>query len=193
MKVTVRDLEPDDWPQLAKLFGERGACGGCWCMAWRLRGRQWEERRGESNKRSFRRLVKIGKAKGCLAFAGDDLVGWCSVGPRADFQSLVHTRALKSDWDEHTWSVTCFFITKEWRGQGVATKLLKGAVRLARTEGAKRLEGYPALPYKYGKSMPAAFAWTGVPALFEKAGFKDIRPEGQRRPVYARRFRPEAR
>jgi len=27
-------LTPERWTDLAKLFGERGGCGGCWCMYW---------------------------------------------------------------------------------------------------------------------------------------------------------------
>ena len=29
-------LTPALWPALEQLFGEHGACGGCWCMFWRI-------------------------------------------------------------------------------------------------------------------------------------------------------------
>ena len=29
-------LTPELWSDLEQLFGARGACGGCWCMWWRL-------------------------------------------------------------------------------------------------------------------------------------------------------------
>ena len=35
MKLTIRPLTPDLWPALEDLFGETGACNGCWCMYWR--------------------------------------------------------------------------------------------------------------------------------------------------------------
>ncbi len=99
-------------------------------MWWRLPrgGKLWEQSKGAKNKRAFKRLVAAGKVSGCLAFAGDEPVGWCCVGPRGDFPRLERTKALATDWDEHTWSVVCFFISAKWRHHGVAGTLLKEAV-----------------------------------------------------------------
>jgi GNAT superfamily N-acetyltransferase len=188
--LQARALRADDWPHLATLFGARGACGGCWCMAWRRPRREWEAGKGESNRRALKRLVESGRATGCLAFAGDECVGWCSLGPRADFPVLQSMRSLRSDWDEGTWSATCFFIRKDWRGRGVSAALLRAAVALAREIGATRLEGYPVAPapgFERGR-MPSAFAWTGLPQVFERAGFRALPDPPGKRPVYVRRF-----
>ena len=32
MKVETRDLTPESWPALEKLFGPKSACAGCWCV-----------------------------------------------------------------------------------------------------------------------------------------------------------------
>jgi GNAT superfamily N-acetyltransferase len=188
-RVDVRPIRPGDWPALETLFGERGACGGCWCMAWRLRQAEWERRRGARNRAAFRRLVLAARAPGILAFEGARAVGWCSVAPRADFDGLVAKRSLATDWDEGTWSVTCFFLTKEWRGRGLGTRLLRAAVALARTSGATRLEGYPAAPPRAGGPLPAAFAWTGLPSMYEACGFRALDETPGKRPIYVRRFR----
>lgn len=190
-RLSVRALTPADWPVLEALFGARGACGGCWCMAWRVPHKEWEARKGEPNRRALRDLVMSGAATGCLAFAGDEPVGWCSVGPRAQFRALETKRSLKTDWDERTWSVTCFFIHKDWRGRGVSTRLLEAAVTLARARGATRLEGYPVVPTAGfgGRKMPAAFAWTGLPQSFERAGFRRLAEAPGARPIYVRRLR----
>ncbi|MSR63461.1 MAG: hypothetical protein EXS08_13550 [Planctomycetes bacterium] len=42
--LEVRALRPTNWPALEALFG---ACGGCWCMAWRLERAAWEAGRGQ--------------------------------------------------------------------------------------------------------------------------------------------------
>jgi len=188
--LTVRALTPVDWPVIETLFGDNGACGGCWCMTWRIPrgGKLWQENKGKPNRRAFRQLVRAGKVFGCLAFAGDEPVGWCCVGPRADFPRLRTIKALQTDWNQATWSVTCFYIRSRWRGRRVASKLLKAAVEVARQNGAKRLEGYPVKPYGDG-SIPAAFAWTGVPRLFECQKFVTITPPGASRDVYARTLR----
>ncbi len=161
-------------------------------MAWRRPSREWEEHKGASNKRAFRRLVTSGEATGVLAFAGDEPVGWCSVGPRAVYRSLETKRSLKVDWDEHTWSITCFFIRKEHRGQGVGTRLLAGAVDLARAHGAKRVQGYPVVPTKgFGGKLPGAFAWTGLPSMFERCRFEPLADAPGKRPIFERRLRPK--
>ena len=161
-------------------------------MTWRLTRREFTAGKGAGNRRALRELVEAGRATGCLAFAGDECVGWCSVAPRAEFAALQGMRSLRTDWDAGTWSVTCFFIRRDWRGRGVSARLLAAAVALARERGATRLEGYPA-PITAGfagRPMPAAFAWTGLPQVFERAGFRSLPDPPGRRPIFVRRFRP---
>lgn len=161
-------------------------------MAWRLRKAEWERGRGAGNRAAFRKLVRAGSAPGVLAFEGERAVGWCSVAPRADFAALESKRSLATDWDAGTWSVTCFFLAKEGRGRGIGTRLLRTAVALARAGGATCLEGYPALPPRDGSALPAAFAWTGLPGMFEACGFRALADVPGKRPIYVRRFRRSA-
>lgn len=164
-------------------------------MYWRLPrgGKLWLEQKGAKNKRAFKRLVNSGRVLGCLAFAGGEPVGWCCVGPREDFPRLQRTKALATDWDASTWSVVCFYIRSAWRGKGVASALLDEAVAVARAHGARTLEAYPVKVKADGSLMPAAFAWTGAPRLFEKAKFADVTPPGNSRPIYQRSFRTASR
>jgi len=189
-KLKVRPLTPEDWSTIESLFGEKGACAGCWCMWWRspFGGKKFKERLGETNRKDFRKLVKSGEAVGLLAFDGERAVGWCSIGPREDFPYLERSRVLQTDWKPGTWSVTCFFIPSGERGKGVATSLLAGAVKLARKLGAKEIEGYPVAVRPDGKKLAAAFAWTGVPSLFEKGGFEPLERD-EDRVVYRRKLR----
>ena len=194
--ISVRPLRRNDWPTIEKLFGANGACGGCWCMHWRLPrgGKLWEQNKGAPNRTAFKKLVASGVVRGCLAFADHQPVGWCCVGPRADFPRLERTKALATQWNEDTWSITCFFIPARWRHRGVATKLLRGAVDLAKKKGAIRLEGYPIRSTKGDDhEIPAAFAWTGVPQLFEKLQFRNEKPDDGSRDIYVRRFRPSTK
>ena len=187
--ITARPITPADWPVIEQLFGPNGACGGCWCMTWRVPrgGKLWQEVKGEKNKRAFRKLVQEGKVFGVLAFADDQPVGWCCVGPRGDFARLTTIRNLQTQWKPTTWSVTCFFIPSAWRRKGVATALLAQAVKVAKANGASELEAYPVRPYT--DNLPAAFAWTGIPILFEKQKFVNITPPGNSRPIYRKAFR----
>jgi hypothetical protein len=170
--ISIRPLEPDDWPALATLFGAKGACGGCWCMYWRVErgGRAWDEMRGDTAKKQFRALVTAGQVHGLLAFAGEVPVGWVCVGPYEDFPRLGRVRALERERPAGTWSVVCFYIATRHRRSGLGLKLLTAARDLAFDRGAGFVEGYPVI-VRSAQGLPGAFAWTGVPAMFAKSGF----------------------
>jgi GNAT superfamily N-acetyltransferase len=129
-------------------------------------------------------LVQVGEVHGVLALAGDQPVGWCSFGPREDFPRLDTVRALRHEWGTDTWSIVCFYIRPPWRRRGVAGRLLEAATAQAFALGARAVAGYPVLPKQPGVPAPAAFAWMGVPALFEAAGYREVpRPEASR-PIF---------
>lgn len=195
-KIRVRAVTRDDWTMIERLFGPRGACGGCWCMYWRLPrgGNLWEQNKGEPNRRAFEQLVRSGHVHGCLAFSGDEPCGWCCIGPRGDFPRLERSRVLQTDWSPTTWSVVCFYVPARFRHLGIGAKLLAGAVRVAREQGAREVEGYPVRPKRGpGAEIPAAFAWTGVESMFESQGFSPLPSRSPARTVYRREVKATAR
>lgn len=179
--LKARALRRTDWPQIEALFGANGACGGCWCMFWRVPsgGAYWAEAKGDKNRRSFRALVESGAATGVLAFDGRAPAAWASVGPRADFAYFNRTRTIPPAAEERTWSVTCFFVARPYRRRGASQILLAAAKDLARKKGARILEGYPAAPKSNG-AQPDAFVHTGLPAMFKAAGFERAAKAGAR-------------
>jgi len=184
-RIKCVELTPDLWPDLERLFGPNGACGGCWCMWWRVErgGKLWEDTKGEKAKRIFKRLVTTGQAHGILAFAGEEPVGWCSFGPRTDFPRMERMRAYRPPDAAEVWSINCFFISRAWRGQGVARELLAAAVRACRRHSVKILEGYPVTPTKAGKQLPAAFSWMGPFNIFEEQGFQVVQADPPSKPL----------
>jgi GNAT superfamily N-acetyltransferase len=151
-------------------------------MWWRLKRSEWTRNKGEGNRLAMKELVESGRTPGILAYDGDLAVGWCAVEPRENYPVLENARTLKAIDDRKVWSVTCFFVRKEYRKKGVSVALLKAAAKHVRQQGGKLIEGYPVVPSK--NSMPDAFAWTGLLASFEKAGFKECaRPSATRRVV----------
>lgn len=180
-KFQFHPLTPDRWPDLEALFGAKGACGGCWCMTWRLSRAQFDAQKGAGNKRAFKKLVTQGRAPGVLAYAGKQPVGWCAVAPREDYPALERSRVLAPVDDKAVWSVSCFFIAREFRRQGMSVLLLQAAVKFAKSQGAKIVEGYP---QDLGKAtLPAPFVWTGLLPTFTAAGFKEVARRSAKRPV----------
>ena len=48
-KLKFRALTKETWKDFENLFGERGACGGCWCMSWRIKKAEFEKCKGDGN------------------------------------------------------------------------------------------------------------------------------------------------
>jgi GNAT superfamily N-acetyltransferase len=186
-RIAFRPLTPERWGDLEKLFGERGACGGCWCMWWRLTRAEFEKNKGASNRRAFRKIVRDGEEPGILAYVDDEPAGWCAIAPRQTYPSLERSRVLKPVDDKPAWSITCFFVARPHRRRGLSVKLIEAAVKHARRRGAKIIEGYPVEPRK--GAIPDAFAWTGLPTAFEKAGFREVLRRSPTRPIMRRRLR----
>jgi len=175
MEIVTKELEPSLWGDFEELFGENGACGGCWCMSWRIdKGEKWATVKGAEAKKRMKKLVSSGKAHGILAYHGGRPVGWCSFDRRSDYLKLDRAPSLKCDDADEVWSIPCFFVKAGYRGQGVGSALLDGALKALKKRGAKIVEGYPVKSYSYGKEIPAAFAWTGTQPMFKKAGFKPV-------------------
>lgn len=174
-------LTVERWCDLEGLFGERGACGGCWCMSWRLHRAQYEKQKGRGNKAAFKKIVATGPAPGVIAYADTEPVGWCAVAPREVHARLENSRVLARVDNQPVWSVTCFFVKKPFRRAGVSVQLLKAAVAHSVALGARIVEGYPVEPRN--NPMPDVFAFTGIASAFRRGGFKEVARRSAGRPV----------
>ncbi|MCP4704125.1 MAG: GNAT family N-acetyltransferase, partial [candidate division Zixibacteria bacterium] len=169
------------WDDFEKLFGQRGACGGCWCMWWRLVRNEYDNQKGAGNKKAMRHIIESGDIPGILAYHNNLPIAWCSLAPRENYPALERSRILKRIDDLPVWSLVCFFIAKDYRHMGLSVRLLKEAKIYCKSRGGKILEGYPTEPRK--DSMPDAFAWTGLASAFRKAGFKEVARRSKTRPI----------
>jgi GNAT superfamily N-acetyltransferase len=183
--LSIVELRAAQWPALEKLFGARGACGGCWCMWWRVArgGALWEATKGERARSQFRALVEAGRARGLLAFQGAEPVGWCTFGARHEFPRLDRVRAYRRAVAQESWSIPCFYVTPRARGQGVARQLLAAAVAACRRAGAEIVEGYPVTLTRKGRRLPPAFSHTGPLTLFTREGFEVVQALTPQKPL----------
>ncbi len=150
-------------------------------MWWRLKRSEFERQKGDRNRKAFQRIVQSGEVPGILAYARGEPVGWCAVAPRECYPVLERSRVLRRIDDEPVWSVTCLFVAKPHRRKGASARLLRAAVRQAKERGARIVEGYPVEPRK--RALPDAFAWTGLPSAYRKAGFVEAARGSPTRPI----------
>lgn len=185
--LKIFPLTPDRWPDVEKLFGERGACGGCWCMWWRLARSDFQKQKGSGNKRAFQKIVKRGPPPGLVAYADGQPVAWCALAPRENYPALGRSRILKPVDERPVWSVTCMFIAKAFRKKGVSVQLLSAAADYAMRQGAEIIEGYPVEPRN--GPMANVFVFTGLASAFRKAGYEEAARRSKTRPIMRRSLR----
>src|SRR5512140_21363 len=145
-KISFSPLSPEHWGSFERLFGPRGACAGCWCMWWRLPRAEFVRGQGDGNRRAMCKLVSSGIVPGILAYANDEAVGWCAIGPRDAYSRLARSRILQPVDEKPVWSITCLFVAKAYRRTGLTARLLRATVAWARQQGARIVEAYPIEP-----------------------------------------------
>lgn len=168
---------PERWSDLESLFGKNGANAGCWCMFWRLERAMFKKTKGEGNRQILKQIVEGDEQPGILAYDGTQAVGWCGIAPREKLVALENSRILKRVDDQPVWSITCFFIMKEARRQGVMEALIKAAVKHAKTNGAQIVEAYPIdmqSPKLAGQTFNSYSGYMGVASAFRALGFEQV-------------------
>ena len=116
-------------------------------------------------------------APALLAYVAGQPAGFVRVGPRPSHLRLSRTRAIAPNslqpWDDPSvWTVSCFVVRREHRGQGLTTRLLAAAIDHARRHGARVIEAYPIDP---AEGRPRSNdLYQGVLSVFLAAGFREI-------------------
>jgi GNAT superfamily N-acetyltransferase len=183
MKVTVLPATPARWPDVETIFGAKGCsvARGCWCMFYRRSGSwQFGASRAKANRAELKALVDAGKSPGLIAYRGKVPVGWVSLAPRDEFAKLKRSPVMKPVDDKPVWSIVCFVVPSEHRGQGVARALLQGAISYARKHGATLIEAYPV--DKADRSKDDAM-WFGAKSMYDHAGFEEVARRKPARPI----------
>lgn len=175
--LTIRPLTPDIWSDFEKLFGPKGAYGGCWCMWWRLTRSEFEKGQGEGNRQAMKALVHSGIIPGLIAYRNNEPCGWCSVASREHFQRLERSRVLKRINDEPVWSMVCFFVHRKYRDHGLGEKLIRGAIEFVKSRGGHIIEAYPT-PSRENK-LPPVLSFMGIQKILERIGFKEVHRPSQ--------------
>jgi GNAT superfamily N-acetyltransferase len=175
--LTTEELSESTWKDFEDLFERNGGVwGGCWCTFYQApRGSGWSS--GASNREKHRELLGRGKSHGVIVLDGSEPVGWCQFGPREELPRIDGRRGYSAPDGFEVWRVTCFFVDKGHRRQGVARAALGAALKTMEKSGVKLVEGYPTEVGK--KRTSATLLWSGTPALFEAFGFKRAKKLGK--------------
>ena len=173
-ELTIVPLTTARVADLATLFDQGGDPEWCWCTYYRVRGRSWSNSTPTDNRALLGGLADRAPAEGALApglvaYSDGQAVGWVSLGPREDYERLAYSKVLAPIDDRPVWSIICFVVGRQSRGQGIAGALLDAAIDHARASGATTLEAYPT--DTDGGRVPSANLFKGTLSMFLRAGF----------------------
>src|SRR5262249_2139253 len=135
--------------------------------------------RREANKQALRKIVRAG-SPGLLAFEGDLAVGWCQLTPRDSLPWLDRMSWFQRVDTLPVWSISCFFVRKGYRRQGVVTQLIPAALKAAKRARAPALEAYP---IDTGIPNSTSNIFTGTVSAFAGAGFREVARRASARPI----------
>ena len=153
-KLEFHEVDAARWGDFERLFESRGGPKSCWCMVWRAGAKT---SKGVDRKFAIRRYVSTYRDLGGLNRAGE--------------------------LPEQVWSLACFFIRRDLRGQGLTKQIIEAAVQHAEKRGATVIEAYPVDP-----SSPS-YRFMGYVQTFVSAGFYEVGRAGTRRHVLRRELR----
>ena len=186
MKFTALPLTAERMADMDVVFQARGCAvaKGCYCTYYRLTHREYQQPGpGSASGRRRARMLALAEgavSPGLLGYVDGRPAGWISFGPREDFKRLETSPTMRPVDDQPVWSVICFVVPSEFRGQGVAHQLLQAAVQAAARQGARLLEAYPV-----DREVPGSTSapWFGSLSMFKAAGFTEVERHKPARPI----------
>lgn len=178
-KLEFHEVDSTRWGDFERLFESRGGPKSCWCMVWRAGA---ESKKGADRKIAIHRYVDDNTPIGLLGYSEGEPVAWCSIAPRPTYRNLGGLSPL-GELPEQVWSLACFFVRRELRGQGLTKQIIEAAARHAQKQGATVIEAYPVDP-----SSPS-YRFMGYVSTFVSAGFQEVGQAGTRRHVLRRELR----
>jgi GNAT superfamily N-acetyltransferase len=176
----IRELDRTTWPDFVRIMEKHdGVWGGCWCVEFHLQ-RGDKKEMGISRRALKEKLVRANRSHAALVYDGSDIVGWCQFGPPAELPARMSGFAKLGE-TAPDWRITCFFVDRDHRKQGVSAAALKGALALITASGGGTVDGYPTSTH--GKAYSSSFLWAGTESMFAGAGFKLLGALGKTKSV----------
>ena len=170
MSIRLQALKSAQLDDFKTLLGSSDF-GGCFCAVWTAYAPDWESRCSDKSAPNFFSTadrVKAGHHAGYMVYDDDKLAAWTGSGPKTCFpllQSKLGSRA--SPFVAQTWSIGCVAVKTEFRGKGLADKIIDAVVDLAQENNASQIEAYPVRPFHEPR------VYRGTEGLYRRHGFTE--------------------
>ncbi len=176
MTYTVSTLDASTWDVFADLVERNnGIFGGCWCIGFHPECGQ----KGISHRAVKEDRVRTDRAHAALVLDSDgDAQGWCQFGSPEELPGIKHRRMYDKDAPPTPdWRITCVYVDKRHRGQGIARAAVEGALDQIAELGGGLVEAIPEVTE--GREAHGRFLFSATVELFEDHGFTRGRQVGK--------------
>jgi hypothetical protein len=184
-EMTSAALTERTWADFEQVMGTNGGASGCWCMHWRLPYKQWEQGRGDGNRRQMHQRTLAAPPPGLVCYLDEDPVGWIGVGHRDEYPRMGRSPITRPIDDTEAWVISCIYLGRDHRHQRLQTPMISAACGFAAEQGQRAVDAYPVDPAD-GKRAGADNAMTGIASAYVAAGFTEIARPRPDRPVMRR-------
>jgi len=185
--ITIEPATASRFDDVEHTFDGGGDGRSCQCQWWMITNAEWSKTSQQGRRELLADEIAATLPPGLVAYVDGEAAGWVRVGPRPRHVRIGRTLIIKGSTgepldDDSVWTVSCFVVRKEHRGQGLNARLLDAAVDFARANGARVIEAYPIDP-DAGKKRSSNELFHGVISTFENAGFQEVARPKPDRPI----------
>jgi len=175
MTIGIAPLTPSLLPDYLHFFdhvafADHPEWSQCYCLHFHFQS-AWDDEPPRPNRDRAIELINSGVIRGYLAYADDQVAGWCSANAKSAYCGLARRAELRdTELDAKIKSVVCFLTAPRLRGRGIAARLLERVCADAKEEGYAIVEGYPLTGETdiYGNHH-------GPLGLYRKMGFEEYK------------------
>lgn len=177
MDIEIRKLSLellDDWLEFFDNpdFCDNDEWSGCYCTYYHwskelASKKKWNCSKYDTpyNRECAIDFIKNGILQGYLAYYKQKVIGWCNANDKQAYNSVNFSLPVEeSEADKKVKAIVCFRIAPDFRGKGVASRLLERICTDAAKNGYEYVESYPF-------DNDGHNAYHGPASMYEKQGF----------------------
>lgn len=190
MEYTIQDLSPKTWYLFEALAKKHnGVWGGCWCT-WFHQSKTVVRGDSQTNHDLKYRLINEGKSHAALVCLNNQAIAWCQYGPVNELPAIYHKSEVeKTGYQKPDWRITCIFVDKDFRHQGVAKIAVEGALMLIKKRGGGLVESYP--QDTNDEKVSSSFLYNATKSIFLDCGFEYIEKKGKNHVIVRKKVKKQ--
>ncbi len=184
MSLSVTTLDASTWDVFAELVERNnGVYGGCWCIGFHPEVKQ----PGSNHRQAKQERVRTDRAHAALVLDHDGKAqGWAQYGDPDELSAIKHRIAYEKNPPQRPdWRITCVFVDRRHRGQGIARRAVEAALAQIAARGGGLVEAISEVTD--GRQAQGRFLFSATVEVYDDLGFTRTRQVGKHAWIVSRR------